>query len=495
MESKQDLLSQRIKIDTINDDYESYLDTVVTVCGWISAARWQKSRIFIKLSDSARSKLLPLQILFQTKDTDTLNGLDPEYYEPLTKTVRGVSLVIKGLIVKSPAKGQKIEMIGQQYHILGYVDDPTGYPLDKDNLSCTLLRTLEHLECHTSLKGSIYTVRSALMTATEQFFKSEGYQKVDMPLITFSECEGGCQPMQATLLLTSGKITDMPIKKESTDIDFTKDFFGAKASLTVSAQLELETQLPLGDVWTITRAIRGEPSQTSRHLCEFTMIEIEKAFSKSANDIMEISERYIKFCLSYVLTYCLDELNFLDKTFKKNTVENLKRYVSLPFIKITHADAIKLLQEQKDKFVYPPLFTEDLKSEHEQWLVNEKFCQPIMITRYPKQVKAFYMPVITETLEESCGVEHVDNFDILVPEVGELVGGSQRIDDITELLARIRELKLDERPLSQYIDLRKKGSIPHGGMGLGFERLVKFVTGADGVKDCVAFPRFIECGK
>lgn len=495
MESKQDLIKQRVKIDVINNEYESYLDKEVVVCGWISTARWQKKRIFVKLSDSAKSKLSPLQILFQTKDSDITNGLDTAEYDVLSKAVRGMSLVIKGLVVKSPAPGQKIELIGRQYYVLGYIDDPSGYPLDKDNLTCTALRNLDHLECHTSLKGSIYTIRSSLMTATEQFFAKEGYQKVDMPLITFSECEGGCQPMQATLLLTSGKITDIPTVKGKPDVDFSKDFFGAKASLTVSAQLELETQLPLGDVWTVTRAIRGEPSATSRHLCEFSMIEIEKAFSESANDIMEISERYIKYCIKHVLDNNKLELEFLDKTFGKTTMANLIKYMDLPFVRLTHVDAVKLLQEQRDKFVFPPLFTDDLKSEHEQWLVNEKFKQPIFITRYPKNVKAFYMPVIAETLEESCGVEHVDNFDILVPEVGELVGGSQRIHDITELCARITELGLDMKPLESYVDLRRKGSIPHGGMGLGFERLVKFVIGADGVKDCVAFPKFIGCGK
>lgn len=495
MEVKQDLLKQRVKIDTINDSYESYLDKEVVVCGWISTARWQKKRIFLKLSDSAKSKLLPLQILFQSRDSDPVNGLDAPDFDIMSKTVRGMSVVIKGIVVKSPAHGQKIELIGKQYIILGYIDDPTGYPLDKDNLSCTFLRNLEHLECHTSLKGSIYTIRSSLMTATEKFFATEGYQKVDMPLITFSECEGGCQPMQATLLLTSGKITDVPVVKDKSDIDFSKDFFCAKASLTVSAQLELETQLPLGDVWTVTRAIRGEPSATSRHLCEFSMIEIEKAFSGSANDIMEISERYIKYCLGHVLTHNRTELEYLDKTFGKTTAEKLQKYIELPFIKLTHVEAIKLLQEQGDKFVYPPLFTDDLKSEHEQWLVNEKFKQPIFITKYPKKVKAFYMPVVSETSEESCGVEHVDNFDILVPEVGELVGGSQRIDNIDELTSRIAELGLDMKPLEHYVDLRRKGSIPHGGMGLGFERLVKFVTGADGVKDCVAFPKYIGCGK
>lgn len=495
MESKIDLLKQRTKIDTINKSYDAYIDKIVVVTGWISTARWQKKRIFMKLADSAKSRLNPLQVLFSIKDADPVNGLESSYFEQLSKVFRGTSLVIKGSIVKSPSAGQPIEMIGHQYYILGNIDDTSSYPIDKSVLSCSSLREISHLECHTSLKSSIYTIRSALMTATEMFFSAEGYKKVDMPLITFSECEGGCQPMQATLLLTSGKLKDIPSIKDKDDIDFSKDFFGAKASLTVSAQLELETQLPLGDVWTVTRAIRGEPSQTSRHLCEFSMIEIEKAFSSSAEDIMDISEIYIKYCISYVLSHCVEELKYLDSLFAKTTSQNLKKYIESPFVKITHVDAVKLCHENSDKFVFPASFTEDLKSEHEQWLVNEKFKLPVIITKYPKQVKAFYMPVVTETLEESHGVEHVDNFDILVPEVGELVGGSQRIDNINELMQRITDLGIDPKPLEHYIDLRRKGSIPHGGMGLGFERLVKFVTGADSVKDCVAFPKYIGCGK
>lgn len=479
----EELLKERILID----DAENYIDKTIVVCGWVLHRRVQKNLVFVKLTDSYKSKILPLQIVF-TK------SVDPEYYEKLTHLTAGCSLVIKGKIILSPAKGQKIEMQGIEFFIMGNVVDPSSYPLAKADLSVESFRSIPHLACHNQEKSTIYGVRSELMKATEKFFELEKYVKVEMPAITFSECEGGCQPMQATLLLTSGTIDKIPTIKDKTNIiDFSKDFFGSKASLTVSSQLELETQLPLGNVWTVTRAFRGEPSQTSKHLCEFTMIELEKSFTSSANDIIEISEKYIKYCIQYVLDNCLIELNFLDEKLKNSNVEKLKKYVSEPFIQITHKSAIDMLEKNKDLFTIVPKYDEDLSSEHEKYLVDT-YKMPVIVTRYPKKVKAFYMPVIKETDAESGGVEHVDCFDILVPDVGELVGGSQRIHIYEDLISRIEELGLDKKPLEQYIELRKNGSVTHGGMGLGFERLVKFITGVENVKDCVAYPRYIGCG-
>jgi asparaginyl-tRNA synthetase len=484
MESQTELLRQKIRID----DAEKYVGTFIVVCGWIVTARWQKNLIFIKLSDSQKSKLFPLQIVFQKSD-------NPEYYESLCHLTAGCSLVVKGSVILSPAKGQKIEMQGKEFYILGNVEDPSTYPLAKADLSLESFRSTPHIACHYPTKACIYKIRSQLMTATEMFYGSEGYTKVDMPLITFSECEGGCQPMQATLLLSTNNIKDIPTIKEKPDIvDFTKDFFGIKASLTVSAQLELETQLPLGDVWTVTRAIRGEPSQTSKHLCEFSMIEIEKAFTADSTEIINIIERYIKYCIDYILVNCQDELKNLENKLKNNIITKLTKYLSSPFIQITHVQAVDMIISNSSLFSTLPSYFDDLNSEHEKYIVDH-FGLPVIVKNYPKKIKAFYMPVIEETDEESKGVEHVDCFDILVPDVGELVGGSQRIHKLAELEHRIDELGLDKKPLEDYIALRKNGTIPHGGAGIGFERLVKFITGVENVKDCVAYPRFIGSGK
>jgi asparaginyl-tRNA synthetase len=258
--------------------------------------------------------------------------------------------------------------------------------------------------------------------------------------------------------------------------------------------MELETQLPLGDVWTVTRAVRGEPSQTSKHLCEFSMIEFEKRFSSSAEDIIQMSEKCIKHCIQYTLSTCVRELSLLETKLGKPIVSKLEKYLHTPFVRITHAKAVEMIHQQKELFNVIPSYADDLSSEHEKFIVDH-FQLPVVVQKYPKLVKAFYMPVVKETLDESHGVEHVDSFDILVPEIGELVGGSQRIHDADQLIDRIRELGLDEKPLEFYIELRRIGTIPHGGMGMGFERLVRFVTGVDSVKDCVPFPRYMGCGK
>ncbi|NBX74984.1 MAG: asparagine--tRNA ligase [Proteobacteria bacterium] len=475
----------RTRIQDLNDSTAVKEETdEVVVSGWILTARWQKKVIFIKLSDCHRSKLNPLQVVCDKQIFgDSLDHLSA-----------GCSLLVKGKIVKSPGKGQEFELVASEIYVYGNVADPASYPLAKADLPFESMRLLPHLECHTPEKASVYLIRSVLMESLEEFFKLNNYTKTDMPLITFSECEGGCQPMQATLLLTSGKMTDIPQKAGSNDVDFSKDFFGSKSSLTVSAQMELETQLPLGNVWTVTRAIRGEPSQTTKHLCEFTMIELEKAFSSSAQDIIQISESCIKYCIEQALKKCDPQLTFLENKLGKSIKSDLTKYLTEPFVRITHAQAVEMIQKNPEKFLTVPTFSDDLSSEHEKYIVDH-YQLPVVVCKYPKAVKAFYMPVVSETLEESHGVEHVDSFDILVPGTGELVGGSQRIDSESELMERINELGIDPKPLEFYINLRRTGSIPHGGMGMGFERLVKFVTGVDSVKDCVAFPRFVGCNK
>ena len=301
--------------------------------------------------------------------------------------------------------------------------------------------------------------------------------------------------MQCSLLLTEKKHSIIPKVKtqdvqETDDIDFTKDFFKRPAYLTVSGQLELETQLPLGSVFTITRAVRGEPSISTKHLCEFSMLEIE-LLSLSSKDIIDVTEEYIKFVLKEVLNTNNKSIKFLESKFEENLIQKLELCRDVPFIRKTHAECITILRNQKDIiFEEESLYDGDLASEHERYLVDIHFKSPVVVMRYPKKIKSFYMPIIKETEEESRGIEHVDSFDILVPGLGELVGGSQRIHDLQELENRITELGIDSESLDFYIDLRRKGTLPHGGMGLGIERFIKYITGVSSVRDCIPFPRY-----
>lgn len=511
---EQQRIKELVKSRTKIHKCEEFVGKEISVLGWVMFARKQGKRYFFKIYDSRKSRFSKiLQIMFEkTPETQ-------DYLSHLDHVTTGCSLLVRGLIVDSPAKGQKIEMKGIEYFELGGVRDASTFPSAKSDLTMDYIRSIEHLECHTQIMSAIYSVRSELELGLEKFFELEEFTKSDMPLITFSECEGGCQPMQVSLFFTTGVLSDIPTVEDimktivvdhetmserfgSLDshkpallVDFSKDFFGKKACLTVSAQLELETHLPQGSVWTMTRAVRGEPSQTSRHLTEFSMVELEQ-ISSDSQDIIDISVKLIKFAMRYAIDQCKEELEYLETYYSKPIFSRLLKFCEEDFAVITHAQVVTLcLSLPEGTFAELPSYDSDLGSEHEKFIADTYFRKPTIIRFYPKKVKAFYMPVIEETVEESHGIEHVDSFDIIVPDVGELVGGSQRICDYEELVKRIDELGLDAEPLKFYTDLRKAGSVPHGGMGMGFERLVKFITCAESVKDCVAFPRFIGCGK
>jgi asparaginyl-tRNA synthetase len=467
----------------------SDINTIVSVCGWVETARFQKKYIFVKIYDSWQSHLSPLQVIIESQYIT----------DEALKLTSGDSIKITGLLVKSPKEAQPFELQGHTIEVFGKVLSPDTYPIAKTTLTLEHIRSYPHLECFSATKSAVYGVRSLLMDGIEQFFKKEDFTKTDMPLITFSECEGGCQPMQTTLFMTTGETKDIP--QINGKVDFSKDFFGKKASLTVSSQLELETQLPLGKVWTVTRAIRGEPSATSRHLCEFSMIELEMPFIESAKDISHISESLIKYSIKYVIddNYGKKALEFLSKKQDVDIIGILQKYISEDFAEITHRDAVTLMHEKEKTgeitFTESPKYDDDMGSEHEKYLSDVYFKKPVIIREYPKKVKAFYMPVVGEFIDGEEKVEYVDCFDLIVPGVGELVGGSRRIDKPKELEQRIEELHLEKDPLDFYLELRKCGSVKHGGMGMGFERLIKFVTFVDTVKDCVPYPRFYKSAK
>lgn len=474
----------------------SDIDKQLIIKAWVDSARFSAKTAFLKVYDSWRSHLAPLQIVFD------LSKFTEDQKLILSKITSSCSISVTGKLVSSPKPAQPFELLATDFAIFGFVTDPGTFPIAKTELSMEHLRSHSHLECFSQIKSAIYGIRSLLLESFEKFFREHEFTKTDMPLITFSECEGGCQPLQATQLLASSDVSDIPVKDKTTKVDFTKDFFGAKASITVSSQLELETHLPLGRVWTMTRAVRGEPSATSRHLAEFSMLEIEVPFIESSLDVRDISEKLISHSIHYVLSnkYGSLALDVLSKKFGVDIKKKLGDYTSKPFEVITHRDAVTLLlkleAEGKIKFDKLPDYTDDMGTEHERYLTDVYFSHPVIVTQYPKEVKAFYMPVVGSFTSPLTGkvIEYVDCFDILVPGVGELVGGSARIDDYAQLESRIEELGLDKKPLEFYSDLRKYGSQKHGGMGMGFERLIKFITFADSVKDCVAFPRFFKSG-
>lgn len=475
---------ERIWIKNIDD---SMIGKELTIFGWVMTCHAHRNVAFVWLADDTSSRLKPIQAVFDLKKRSD--------FSEIRSVTKGWSIGLRGKIVKSIGSQQSFEIQVSEYEIFGKVSDPSTYEMAKDDYPLEYLRGIPHMECHSTLKSAIYSVRGALMEATELFFTNEHFKKVDMPLITMSQCEGGANPAQVTNFLKSQMLGDVPTKKDSTEIDFTKDFSGCANYLTVSAQLELETQLPLGNVWTETRATRFEPSMSTKHLACFSMIEAELSFIDSANDLINITEKAIKFCIQYVLDRCNGELEYIEKQLgKPDHITKLNEYVKTPFIRITHADAVTMmLSEPTDTFLVLPKYDEDLSTEHENWL-TEKYKLPVFVSKYPKKVKSFYMPVVTESEEESHGVEHVDSYDLLVPDVGELVGGSRRIHDLAELEMRISELGLDRKPLEFYISLRKDGTVPHGGWGWGHERFVKLLAGVGSVKDCVPFPYYVGCG-
>jgi asparaginyl-tRNA synthetase len=474
----------RIAISTLGQEH---IDTTQTVWGWVATVRQQKKRVFLNLKDSYNGEL---QIVFD------FSKFTEERIKDIQKFQLGWGLSVTGLFKKSPANGQLYELESTDFKIYGKVDDQASYPLAKTTLTMENIRQHPHIECRTKEKSSIYALRSAIKNSIDCYLLSQSYIETQMPSITHSECEGGCQAFRVTQLVESKKTSQIPTlldkdgKTKTEDIDFTKDFFGGSSFLTVSAQLELETQLPLGNVYTWTKAFRGEMSMTTKHLAEFTMLEIEK-LCESAKDIMDDTEKMIQFTVQRVLSTMIPLLKYCEGKFEPGLIVKLEKTHRVPFLRVSHAECISILKQQPPgKFKEIPEYDGDLATEHERFLADEHFMHPVFVTKYPKKIKSFYMPVVTETLEESHGIEHVDSFDLLIPGIGEVVGGSSRSIDADELLLRLKDFNIDPAPLDFYIDTRRKASLPHGGMGMGLERLVKYITGAPSVKDCVAFPRF-----
>jgi asparaginyl-tRNA synthetase len=439
-------------------------DKEVTVCGWVRTVRDSKAIGFIEINDGSCFK--NLQIVFES-------GLSN--YAEIAKIGVGTSLIVRGKIVLTPNARQPLEMHAEEIDVEGV--SGSDYPLQKKRHSVEFLRTVAHLRPRTNTFGAAFRVRSTAAYAIHKFFQERGFVYVHTPLITGSDCEGAGEMFRLTTLDISN-----PPRKEDGSVDYSKDFFGKPVSLTVSGQLEGEAMATaFGQIYTFGPTFRAENSNTPRHAAEFWMIEPEIAFADLEDD-MELARDMIKFVLKYVMEKCPDEIEFFNKFFDKELITRLNGVVNSDFGRITYTDAVKILEQHNDEFQYKVSWGCDLQTEHERFLTEKVFKKPLFVTDYPKDIKAFYMRMNEDN-------KTVAAVDLLVPGVGEIIGGSQREERLDRLIARIKELGLKEEDYSWYLDLRRFGSVKHSGFGLGFERLIMYMTGIPNIRDVLLFPR------
>ena len=435
----------------------------VDVKGWVRTRRGNKNVQFVALNDG--STINNLQIVFD------LSKFSEEDLKPITT---GSSIHVQGELVLSQGSGQSVEVQAEELEIYGTA--PGDYPLQKKGHTMEFLREKAHLRPRTNTFGAVLRIRHALAYAIHKFFNDKGFVYFHTPLITASDCEGAGAQFQVTTL----PLNDLP-KNENGDIDYNEDFFGKMASLTVSGQLEGELgATALGLIYTFGPTFRAENSNTPRHLSEFWMIEPEMAFYE-IEDNMDLAEEFIKYCINYVLEHCEDDIKFLNDNFDTDLIERLKFVVNNEFVRLPYTEGIEILEKSGKKFEFPVHWGVDLASEHERYLVEEHFKKPVILTDYPKEIKAFYM-------KQNSDGKTVRAMDVLFPKIGEIIGGSQREEDYDKLKARIDDMGLTG--MDWYLDTRKYGTVPHSGFGLGFERLVLFVTGMQNIRDVIPFPRY-----
>ena len=439
----------------------------VTVKGWVRTRRDSKQVSFVALNDG--SMVANLQIVVDPAKTDEAT---------LRRITTGACLSVRGKLVASQGKGQSVEVQAEDIEILGDAD--ATYPLQKKGHTWEYLREVAHLRPRTNTFGAIFRIRSNMAFAIHKFFHDKGFVYFHTPLITSSDCEGAGQMFQVTTLDLNN-----PPKTAEGKIDYTQDFFGGPTSLTVSGQLEGElAATALGAIYTFGPTFRAENSNTPRHLAEFWMIEPEMAFYDIV-DNMDLAEEFIKYCVQWALDNCMDDLEFLNKMIDPGLIERLRFVTTHDFVRLPYTEGIKILEDavaKGHKFEFPVFWGADLASEHERFLVEEHFKKPVILTDYPKEIKAFYM-------KQNEDGKTVRAMDVLFPRIGEIIGGSEREADYNKLLARIEELNIPMKDMWWYLDTRKYGSCPHSGFGLGFERLILFVTGMANIRDVIPFPR------
>ncbi len=446
------------------------LDTALIgqeVCakGWVRTRRGNKYVQFVALNDG--STIHNIQIVFDMNvfTDDDLKGI-----------TTGASLCVIGRLVESQGKGQAVEIQASKVELYGTAD-PETYPLQKKGHSLEFLRDIAHLRPRTNTFGAVLRVRSALAFAIHKFFQERGFAYLHTPLITASDCEGAGAMFQVTTL----PLNDLPHTPDGA-VDYAQDFFGKPTALTVSGQLEGELgATALGEIYTFGPTFRAENSNTPRHLAEFWMIEPEMAFY-DITDNMDLAEQFVKYCISYALENCRADIEFLAEHFDKELIDRLQFVIHNDFVRLAYTDGIEILKASGRKFDFPVEWGIDLQSEHERYLVEEHFKKPVILTDYPKEIKAFYM-------KQNDDGRTVRAMDVLFPKIGEIIGGSEREADYNKLLTRIEELHIPMKDMWWYLDTRRFGTVPHSGFGLGFERLVLFVTGMTNIRDVIPFPR------
>ena len=441
------------------------LDEEVLVKGWVRTKRGNKNVAFVALNDG--SIIHSLQIVVDI----------PKFDEELLKKINtGACISVHGKLVKSSGQGQSVEVVADVIEVYGTAD-PEVYPLQKKGHSLEFLREIAYLRPRTNTFSAVLRIRHALSFAIHKYFNDNGFFYLHTPIITGSDAEGAGAMFKVTTL-------DMenPPKNSDGTINFTEDFFGKSTNLTVSGQLEGELgALALGAIYTFGPTFRAENSNTPRHLAEFWMIEPEMAFYDIVDD-MDLAEDFLKYLITYALENCQDDLEFLCKMYDAELVDRLKFVTENAFQRLTYTEAVDILIKANQPFEFPVSWGIDLQAEHERYLVEKHFMKPVILTGYPKEIKAFYMKMNEDG-------KTVRAMDVLFPKIGEIIGGSQREEDFEKLSKRISELNLPTKDLWWYMDTRKFGTAPHSGFGLGFERLVLFVTGMTNIRDVIPFPR------
>ena len=436
--------------------------------GWVRTKRGNKEIAFIALNDGSTIKNIQI-VVDKNADTEAV----------LAQISTGACIGVRGELVESVGSGQAVEIHACEITVYGTCD-PVRYPLQKKDTSFEYLRTVAHMRPRTNTFGAIYRLRSQMAFAIHEYFHSKGFVYLHTPLITASDAEGAGQMFQVTTL----DLENTPRDKKGR-IDYARDFFGKQTSLTVSGQLEGELgATALGEIYTFGPTFRAENSNTPRHLAEFWMIEPEMAFY-DIRDNMDLAEDFIKHLVSYALEHCMDDIQFLNDRYDNELVERLRSVIGTEFVRLEYTEGIRILEEavrNGEQFEYPVSWGVDLQSEHERYLVEKHFGKPVILTGYPKDIKAFYM-------KQNEDGKTVRAMDILFPKIGEIIGGSEREADLGKLETRIDELKMSRKNLEWYIDTRRFGSCPHSGFGLGFERLLLFITGMSNIRDVIPFPR------
>lgn len=454
----------QVLIKALYKETNKYLNQEITVSGWARTTRSSKDFGFIELNDGSFFK--GLQIVF---------AADLNNFAEVEKTSVGSSLEITGTLVESPAAGQAFELKAKEVKIINLA--PENYPLQKKKHSFEFLREIAHLRGRSNTFSAVFRLRSVLSYGIHKFFQEEGFSYIHTPIISTSDCEGAGEMFQVTTLDLKN-----PPKDAKGEIDYSQDFFGQKAGLTVSGQLNAEALvMGLNKVYTFGPTFRAENSNTTRHASEFWMMEPEMAFSDLKDD-MDLAEKMLKYLINYILQELPEEMEFFNKFIDPGISERLNNILNSEFGRVDYSEAIEILEKSGEKFVYPVKWGIDLQTEHERYLTDQVYKKPVFVINYPKDIKAFYMRLNDDG-------KTVAAMDLLAPGIGEIIGGSQREERLEKLETRMKEMNLNPEDYAWYLDLRKYGSVKHAGFGLGFERLIMYLSGMANIRDVIPFPR------